>query len=150
MASFTAQINAWTRKSNQRIEVVFKQSAQEVVNEANRPVAQGGNLPFDTGFLHASMQTSINSAPSGDVSESRSASQMQAELTLNLANLQIGDTLWAVWGANYARRLHYGFSGQDSLGRNYDQKGFFWVTKAAQQWQSIVRRVAAEAQRRFP
>jgi hypothetical protein len=38
----------------------------------------------------------------------------------------------------YARRLNYGFTGTDSLGRQYNQRGYFFVDLAAQRWQQIV------------
>ena len=34
-------------------------------------------------------------------------------------------------GIEYAKRQEFGFSGKDSLGREYDQAGFFYLTKAA-------------------
>jgi hypothetical protein len=137
--SFQAQINDWVSQTNQRIESVFKSSAQDVIELMQTPVAKGGNLPVDTGFLRASLQVNLigpvatikdnlfttpNSAPDWNSSD----------LTLSLVNFDIGKTIWATYGANYAAHVHYGANGR--VGRQF-------VTLAAQKWVSIVNRNAA-------
>jgi hypothetical protein len=45
----------------------------------------------------------------------------------------------------YAKRQHYGFKGTDSLGRTYDQSGFFYFTKAVKQRKQAFKRDMARA-----
>lgn len=55
-----------------------------------------------------------------------------------------GETLYIGFQANYARRMNYGFVGEDSLGRTYNQSGFGFVEKAAARWPFIVDAAAAK------
>lgn len=124
MGTFTAQIQAFVDKSKEKIEAVVKQSAQEVFSIAQTPVAQGGNMPVDTGFLRNSMVAQLNGSTvaSGD-----------GAYTLAVARMDLGDTIFAGWTAEYARHVEYGARGR---------AGRFFMLNAAQQWQQIVARNA--------
>jgi len=128
--SFQAQVSAWVAKSENRIEAVFKQSAQEVFIIAQTPVGAGGNMPIDTGFLRASLQTGVNGAAGSTGVES---------YLFAIIGAKLGDTVFGRWGADYAIHVHYGNNGRP---------GRLWVDLAAQQWQSIVTRFAREAEAR--
>ncbi|WP_260854986.1 HK97 gp10 family phage protein [Mesorhizobium amorphae] len=52
MASFAAQVGSWANKVDGALEAVFKESAQELVNELNKLA------PVDTGFLRSSLMAS--------------------------------------------------------------------------------------------
>lgn len=52
---------------------------------------------------------------------------------------EIGDTIYLGFQAAYALRMEYGFVGQDSLGRNYNQRGFGFVEKTGERWPQIVK-----------
>jgi hypothetical protein len=127
MASFTAQIDAWTRKSEARVEAVFKQSAQEVFSVAQRPVAAGGNMPVDTGTLRSSLLTGRDGGAIFEGADS---------YVLAIAGVPLGGRVLGVWTANYASAVHFGARGR---------RGRMWVDLAAQQWQDIVTRNAREA-----
>ena len=68
MSTFSAQVSAWVRMSERRIETVFKEAAQDVISEmqevgpsvANPDSHGGGNMPVDTGALRASLQAALN------------------------------------------------------------------------------------------
>ena len=60
------------------------------------------------------------------------------DVGLVTAGLQLDQTVWLGYQAIYARRLNYGFVGQDSLGRNYNQAGAHFVEGAIAEWPSIV------------
>jgi hypothetical protein len=123
--SFTQQVNAWIDKAERRIDKVIKQSAADVFAEAQRPVAEGGNMPVDTGFLRASLQTdSGGSASSGPDS-----------YLLAIAGMQPGDPITGVWTAEYARHVEYGARGRPP--RRF-------VGQAAAQWPEIVARSVAK------
>jgi hypothetical protein len=82
--------------------------------------------------------------PSADSSHAWDAS----EVKLTLSGADFGDTVIAAYTAKYARRIEYGFTGTDSAGRSYSQRGTRFVALAAQQWQRIVNEVCAEAKSR--
>lgn len=124
MSSFTAQIKAFTERSKEKIEAVVKQSAQEVFSIAQTPIAQGGRMPKDTGFLQGSLVSEINGAVVGEGTDS---------YTLAIAGMEIGDVVFAGWTAKYARHQEYGAQGR---------AGNFFMLNAAQQWQAIVARNA--------
>lgn len=109
------------------MELVVKQSAQDVGDLAQRPVAKGGNMPVDTGFLRNSLVAGLNgttglSGPDAYV--------------LAIAGMELGDSVMFGWTANYARYVEYGTRGR---------AGRFFMLSAAQEWQAIVARNAEKA-----
>lgn len=139
---FKAQLDAWAKETQQRIEAVHRESTQRVIEEMQRPVAAGGNLPVDTGFLRASLVASLGTPtmavrekPEGDAAHSYDAGQV----TLVIASAKLTDVIFATYGANYARFVEYGARGRP---------GRAFVGLAAQKWQRIVSEVAAEAKGR--
>ena len=77
------------------------------------------NIPVRTGRAKGSIQGSA-------VVEGDAIFSVETKRNF-LSHLIIG-----VLGSNvpYIRRLEFGFSGSDSLGREYDQKGLFFFSKA--------------------
>jgi hypothetical protein len=140
--SFSAAVSGWTRKSEARLEAVYKESVQRVVSLAQQPVGAGGNMPVDTGFLRASLVTSlgldlpmIRETPT----ERGAYSWSEGEIALTIAGATIDTPITAAWTAEYARVAEYG--GENRGGRRF-------VALAAQQWPRIVAEVAAEAEAR--
>lgn len=133
--TFTASVKAWGDKALENAELVLKASAQELVSIAQTPEAQGGRMPVDTGFLRNSLVSGLNGAMNQGGGDSYG---------LTIAGMKLGDTAQFAWVAAYARRLEYGFTGQDSPGRNYSQGGRHFVGSAAAQWQRIVAENAAK------
>jgi hypothetical protein len=138
--SFTAQINAWVAATKERGEAVFKQSAQEVIETMQTPVAAGGNMPVDTGFLRASLRTTLNAPTQGGLANPGTPAQYDSgSVSLAINGAGLGDTIYAVYTANYASFVEYGSRGRPGRG---------FVRLAAQQWPQIVDQVAKEAQSR--
>lgn len=142
--SFEAQISAWVAETQARTEAVFKESAQRVIEEMQRPgpsVAnpgggQGGALPIASGFLRHSLAVTVGSPSSAmrDPPDGEARYQYDgAGTTLAIAGADIGDTIFAVYTARYAQVVNY----------RYQFVGF-----AADQWQRIVNEVCVEAQTR--
>lgn len=125
--SFAAQIDAWTRKTKARMDAVVKASAQDVIALAQTPVAKGGNMPVDTGFLRASLQSSLNGSTGLTGPES---------YALTVAGMGAGDVATFGWTANYAAHVEYGTRGR--AGRHF-------VGNAALHWQEIVAGNVAKA-----
>ena len=120
MAKFTAQIDSFIAKSKRKLEAVVKQSAQEVFEVAQTPVAMGGNMPVDTGFLRNSLISGVNGVFNLDGYDS---------YVLAIAGMELGDVMAGHWTANYAVHQEYGSNGRE---------GRFFMRGAAQRWQAIV------------
>lgn len=144
MASFSAAVDEWVRKSDKRLSAIVKESAQRVFSEAqevgpsvaNPDSAGTGKLPVDTGFLRASFAAQIGSMPSGPTNGGTTAySYNDGQVTMTIAGMTVGDTLYAGWTAMYAPFMEerYGF-----------------MRSAAQSWQRIVREVTNEAKAKNP
>lgn len=146
--SFSAQVNAWARKSERRMDAVFKESAQRVIAEAQKVRGEGGRMRVDTGFLRASGQVSLSGPPlirqgfvppadAGPGSFAYSASP----IALEIAGARLGGTIWFGYTAAYAAAREYGARGQAPDA---------FVRGAAQQWQDIVKQTTARIKARFP
>lgn len=140
---FAAQVEAWAKKTKARQEAVFREAAQRTIEIMQTPVAMGGNLPVDTGFLRASLMAIprgrplplLRDKPEGDGQHSYDAGQ----ISLVIAQTPIETGVTAVYVANYARFQEYGSRGR--AGRRF-------VGLAAQQWPRIVREVVRDAKAR--
>jgi hypothetical protein len=139
--NFKAQVEAWARKSDARLNAVFRESAQRLIAEAqtvgpsvaNPGGGEGGKMPVDDGFLRASGQASLTGWPSGPSRPEDGLGSMDYAITI--AGARIGQTVYFGWTAEYAPFMEqrYGF-----------------IRSAAQYWQSIVSGVVREAMARFP
>ena len=128
--TFSAQVDAWIAKSERLSMAVLQQATQAVINEANTPVAKGGRMRVDTGFLRNSLKANIGSMPSG---ASSPGNWDESEVVLTLTRLQPGQVFYAGWTASYARpREHY--------------DGF--LRMAAQKWQDQVDAAARQLKQR--
>jgi len=141
--SFSAQVDAWARKSEERLRDVFQMASTEVIEEMRKPVGAGGSMPVVSGFLRNSLQVALNAdLPAADRKPTGSAGAPQ-DVHAVIAGAEIGDTISAGYTAIYALRINYGFQGEDSMGRTYNQQGRLFVEKAVQQWPAIVSSVVA-------
>lgn len=127
--TFTAQLGAFRDKTKAQMKAVLTESVQDVVAEAQTPVAQGGRMPVDTGFLRNSLVSELNGA---QVAQGAGSYALAAE------GMEPGDVARFGWTAEYALRMENGFVGEDSLGRTYNQPGRHFVEGAAAQWPAIV------------
>lgn len=138
---FGAQVSAWTRETKQRMLAVKNESIQRTVEIMQTPVSQGGNLPFKSGFLRASLVAGVGvvnhvttSNPGG-----LSYSYDSSAISLVIAGAKISDPVEMRYAAVYSRVAEYG--GANRQGRRF-------VALAAQQWPRIVDEVCREAQAR--
>lgn len=141
--TFQADVDRIVVNTEKRLVLVMKQSLINAINEMQTPVAKGGKMRVDTGFLRASGQASLTGVPTGPSIKPKDATKgkiddgekkyPQTEATIG--QLQFGITFYFGWTANYARYREA-----------YD--GFMYAT--VQNWQKIVDDVVAEAKRRFP
>lgn len=127
---FTASVAAFGSMATRRATAIVRESSQRLIEQAQTTRGNGGNLPIDTGFLRASGQASLAGLPYGPSQQGEAMGQF--DYTFVIAQMQLGNTLWFGWTANYAifMEFKYGF-----------------MRLAAQNWQSIVNQVAREADR---
>ena len=145
---FFADISRFTEKAKRNAELVVRKAAQytfEDMTQRQPSVKETGGsfevgkVPVDTGFLVNSTELRING---GSVAQGGGGAP--ADFAAGLAGFNAGDEAEAVFTAPYARRINYGFSGTDSLGRAYNQAGRLFVQTALSHWQQNVDRAAAE------
>lgn len=142
MTEFSASIASWVAKSEKLIEAVVKESSQRVVNEMQKSRASGGRIPVDTGFLRASLVPSIN-VTAVTLRENAGgvvSGDPDSQVALKLAGMKLGDTFYAVYGANYAAAVNYGSQGRAPAG---------FVEGATSQWSTIVNSVTIELKARM-
>jgi hypothetical protein len=126
---FSAEVSEFVAATQKRITALGRQSIIELINEAQTPVAKGGRMRVDTGFLRASGALSLSGMPSGPERGDPDKKYSTAPVAqVELAGWQPGQTIWFGWTANYAKYREA-----------YD--GFLFA--AVQNWQAIVNRVSA-------
>lgn len=129
-AKFIADVEAFTRLTKERMLAVAKQSMQDVIREAQTTVAQGGNMPVDSGALRNSLVVELRGAQVGEGADS---------YILGLSALELGDPFQVAWTAEYAISRHYAVG--------VGQGGGLWRDLAAQKWQGIVQSNERKASR---
>lgn len=154
MASFAAQVSGWVNGVKGASEAILKQSAQELINEAQTPRAQGGRMRVDTGFLRASLMASTTAMPQIDptakpLGEGETYTPGDTVIEAVIAGAELGETIYIGYTAAYALRREFGFTGFDSLNRYYNEPGDAFVRTAAQNWPEIVRRVEKQLSARL-
>ena len=137
---FRASLKKWAAKVRVNLDALVRQSCFQI--SYNVVVA----TPVDTGFLRGSWQPSIGQPGNGTGIKDPAGAAKISEITLTVNGLKAGDRFFMLNNAAYVRRLEYGFVGQDSLGRNYDQAGRFFVTDNGKRWPRVVVKVAKELQ----
>ncbi|MER8846046.1 HK97 gp10 family phage protein [Mesorhizobium australicum] len=147
MASFAATVGAWAAAVPVALEIVFKESAQELVSQLDqlladevydRPAIPGYKR---TGFLRASLMASTMAMPT--LSRENPGAPVPADLgdvILVINGADLGDTIYLGYTANYAAFVHYGANGTTPR---------LWVTMVAQRWVMIVEAKAAEVKARL-
>lgn len=137
--TFMAQIGKFAQEAPEKIDALARQTVQEL---AKRAVEK---TPVDTGFLRGSWQPSIGEpSTEHEGKEDMGGAAVQAAVSVLIPEIKAGVMVYLMNNAKYARRLEYGFVGKDSLGRNYNQAGRFYVTDTAKSWPAIVRDVLAD------
>lgn len=132
--SFAAQVSEWARKSEARLEAVHKRSIELLADEMSTTVRNGGRVPFDVGNLYKSLLASTSAMP-----KTASGPFSGSNVGAVVAQLRPDQAIYLGYQAAYARRQNFGFVGQDSKGRSYNQSGFHFVEYAISMWPTIVQ-----------
>lgn len=134
--SFSDQVTAWARKSEQRLTAVYRQSVQDLVEEAQEPRGSGGNMPVDTGFLRSSGDAAIGRLPVGQTEATEGAAPVwdadAALLVIAQAKLD-GPPVFFGWSAEYA---------------TFVEERFGFLRLSAQNWPQIVNKAARTIEQR--
>jgi hypothetical protein len=141
---FSAQVSAWCAETKSRMRAVRNEAIERTVAIAQTPVAKGGNMPVDTGFLRSSLRISRGAFATGSLPNPNPKAPKgtldnydPGSVTLILLQTPIEEPIYAVYTAAYARYQEYGTS---------KMPGRRFVGLAAQRWPQIVAEVAAEAE----
>lgn len=141
MGSFADQVGAWARETEARMQAVFRRAVELLADELTTTRANGGRLPHVTGNLMRSLVAEIGSMPSQGGAEQKYAG---SDVGAVVARALLGQAVFLGFQANYARRVNYGFVGQDSLGRTYNQTGAGFIEYAIEVWPILVELAAEE------
>jgi hypothetical protein len=133
---FSNAVNKWTKETEERIDRAKKAGLKDFRD------ALLVATPIDTGNLRASLQTSpqggITAGPYQEYGSDYNISSSNAVID----SLPPDGRVSFVYRAPYARRLEYGFTGVDSIGRHYNQAGRFWIKHTSARFVSIMRAAA--------
>lgn len=148
-ARFAKQVEQFGITTKKKITKVFHLSTIRLIDEMQRTRQEGGHLPYKEGYLRASLVATINAAPPmPDRTKGASSNVYRPKaLYAQVRKAVPGDRIALSYTMEYARRLEFGFSGTDSLGRSYNQAPVGWTRLAAQQWKGIVEQTAREVAR---
>lgn len=123
--TFTADLKRFENLTADMMMRVAKASLQDVIRIAQTPVAQGGKMPVDTGYLRNSLVSSL---------DGRDVARGPDSYVLAIIQLQMGQPMEFAWMAEYAVHRHYMV--------DVGQGGGLWRDDAAQQWPQIVAKNA--------
>lgn len=133
---FSATVDAFVMETKKRLRALFIASTVDLIEFVQTPVAKGGKMRVDTGFLRASGQYSFNGMPSGPMrGDPEKKYTYNAVGQVDLVNVELGQTIWFGWTANYAKYREA-----------YD--GF--LISGIQRWQSIVDKRCEQIKKRSP
>ena len=139
MTTFSAQVDAWVRKSEARLEAVVKDAAQQVAIEVK------SRTPVRTGFLRASLTASTSMMPIIDrnarPAEGALYTDRETEIALVIAGASLGEPIFLGFVANYAAHVEYGARGR---------AGVAMVRLTAQRWPQIVAESVNRIRSRVP
>ena len=133
VGTFAAQVGAWATKVDGAIEVIFRESCQELVATLN------SLAPVDTGFLRSSLVASTTAMPMIRAADGQVPGDL-GEIVLVIAGLEPGEVLYLGYTASYGPYVAYGANGRP---------GRPWVDMTAQRWPQIVAAKSAEVRARL-
>lgn len=119
--TLSADIDKFVRVSEARLKVMYQYALSDMIEDMQRPVAKGGRMRVDTGFLRASGRAALDGFPSGNGVKPANAPTGQytgiydnfnvQSVTAVIATMDLGDTFYFGWVARYAptRETYDGF-----------------------------------------
>lgn len=132
--------SAWAETGEKLLTALLRNSVQELAQVAGQTIPNGGRVPVKTGNLARSVVVDTQPPKRGDADKVYS----EADIALGVSKIMPGDMIYLGWQAAYAARQNYGFTGEDSLGRTYNQTGYGFAEATAAAWPEILSRQAAK------
>lgn len=111
----TSDIDRIVADTENRMILVLRDAVSNIIDDAQKPVAKGGKMRVDTGFLRSSGVAELNKIPSGlgrgrarkpgeiGVLPEYTYDESKGPVNVVLARLKVGDTFFFGWTANYAK-----------------------------------------------
>lgn len=130
----------WAQEQQGQLLRVFKRALVLLGRELIRTRDDGGTLPKVTGNLARSLLAQIGQ----QVAISDADSFAGTDVGLIAVQAMLGDEVFFGYQAKYAKRQNYGFVGEDSLGRSYNQTGAGFVERVVNMWPQIVDQAVRE------
>lgn len=124
-----------------RQERIFRLAVEYLADEMNKTEANGGALPHLTGNLMRSFLAQKDALIAQGGADAQYAGR---DVGIVIAGATLEDAIYLGWQAIYAHRMNFGFVGEDSLGRNYNQSGRHFVERAVAMWPALVKQAASE------
>ena len=134
--SFSAQVRGWNDKAKRNFSMVHRSA----VDKLYQAVVE--DTPILTGNARRSWALSTTAMP--QIDQTGQLFTAPPDIGLSIATMPTGSPVYIGAQAIYIPRLNYGFTGTDSLGRNYNQAGLMFVERNAERWQSFVDAAARE------
>lgn len=129
MVDFQAKVGRWTRQVKERSEEALRAialAAEARVKELT---------PVKTGNLRANWSV-VTSADA--VAKASGAPRSEA------ATARLGQKIYLINPVEYARRVEYGFTGADALGRQFNQAGAGMVAQTMAELPGIAKKIVRE------
>ena len=126
---------AWAMRQRENVQNILPRVVVGMAQLMAQTIPEGGRTPIDTGNLSRSVTISASGRPnrgSGELAYTR-----QNFVSASKAVIGTGEA-WIVWRAIYSHRVNYGFVGEDSLGRSYNQSGYGFHEAAVARFPSVV------------
>lgn len=142
--TFSATVRDWAKRIPEAAEAVRNQSAQDVVEDMQTPMAKGGRMRVDTGFLRASLLGSTSAMPSINASAK--------PVDGNSYTYDFGQIEAVILGADFDDALYFGYTAAYAGFREYGARGQppdAFVRTAAQKWPQIVNKNTARVRKAF-
>lgn len=127
---FNVSVKKWCDKAKANADLVFQQIALDALARVRELT------PVRSGYLKNSWQASImgTPVPMQDADPDSSSIITQAV---------VGQSIIIFNPVIYARRIEFGFHGEDKLGRHYHQKGAHMMQQTMAEIPSIAQKVLA-------
>lgn len=141
--TFEAQIKGFADLTKRNLNYVMRSSIGDVLEAAQTP-QQGigaGATSFEEGKIPVGKTSDLLNSLTVD-----GAKGADAYVTA-IAGMEPGDVKEFAWTMPYARRIEYGFTGEDSLGRHYEVPGRFFVLRNAERFSAFVEARVAEVRK---
>ena len=135
-SDFGGDVQRFGLRYQRRLRAVARESIQDVIEIAQIPKGDGGNMPIVTGFLRASIQAALHTMPAGETQgekDKKYTRQIGGEpvaVALLRYDPTTSDRFFVGWTAAYARHM--------------DAKNNY-LTGAVELWDQIVARAAKKA-----